>query len=350
MARGGINKALVQKARDTVRSRGEYPSIDALRIELGNTGSKTTIHRYMKELEEEEGSRLDDEALLSDTLKEMVARLASRLQEEARELVKKAEVTHETRAKEWQSLDATRQMALSAAEERVTALEAQLADTEQSRADLRERHQVLTLESGRQAQRISDQEALLAEKDRHLQSLEEKHRHARDSLEHYRQSVKEQRDQDQRRHEQQVQQLLAEERQLQQTLSIKNTDITQLNKDNARLLTELSETRKQLSAGETKRDQLEERIRKAEQQVAALSSQLETAKQSNSQQAVQLERWESRYNEVVHQKQQLEIEMAGLGTELDIKNRLMEKMESDIQAARASGKAKTEGGDSADNA
>jgi len=48
MARGGIAK-------------GVNPSIDSVRLQLGNTGSKTAIHRYMKELEENEGGRLDDQ-------------------------------------------------------------------------------------------------------------------------------------------------------------------------------------------------------------------------------------------------------------------------------------------------
>lgn len=37
-------------------AQGRYPSIDSVRIELGNTGSKATIHRYLKEIEEEGGS------------------------------------------------------------------------------------------------------------------------------------------------------------------------------------------------------------------------------------------------------------------------------------------------------
>ncbi len=41
MARGGINKAVVQTARLAILARGENPSIDAVRIEMGNTGSKT---------------------------------------------------------------------------------------------------------------------------------------------------------------------------------------------------------------------------------------------------------------------------------------------------------------------
>lgn len=52
MARAGINKALVQDACDALRARGVHPSIDAVRVELGNTGSKSTIQRFLKELAE----------------------------------------------------------------------------------------------------------------------------------------------------------------------------------------------------------------------------------------------------------------------------------------------------------
>jgi len=47
MANSGINKAQVKKARDALIARGTNPSIDAVRIELGNTGSKGTIHKYL---------------------------------------------------------------------------------------------------------------------------------------------------------------------------------------------------------------------------------------------------------------------------------------------------------------
>ena len=36
MARGGVNKALVLKARSALLARGENPSIDAVRIEMGS--------------------------------------------------------------------------------------------------------------------------------------------------------------------------------------------------------------------------------------------------------------------------------------------------------------------------
>lgn len=94
MARGGINKRLVKEAREALLAQGQNPSIDSVRVQLEKTGSKTTIHRYLKELEEVEGARLDDEALLSDTMKGQVASLASNLHYEAKAIVKEAEALH----------------------------------------------------------------------------------------------------------------------------------------------------------------------------------------------------------------------------------------------------------------
>ncbi|WP_368614351.1 DNA-binding protein [Paraburkholderia sp. BR10923] len=48
----------VKRAHDPLLARGQHTSIEAIRIALGNTGSKTTIHRYLKELEEDEGASL----------------------------------------------------------------------------------------------------------------------------------------------------------------------------------------------------------------------------------------------------------------------------------------------------
>jgi len=69
MARAGILKFLVQQARDALIARGENPSSDAVRVELGNTGSKSTLHRYLQDLARDDGTRLDDEPLLSETLR-----------------------------------------------------------------------------------------------------------------------------------------------------------------------------------------------------------------------------------------------------------------------------------------
>jgi len=67
MARSGIDKQCVKQARQALIARGENPSIDAVRVELGNTGSKTTIHRYLRELEAEDTAKIDAGAFLSAT-------------------------------------------------------------------------------------------------------------------------------------------------------------------------------------------------------------------------------------------------------------------------------------------
>ncbi|MAZ90018.1 MAG: integrase, partial [Cellvibrionaceae bacterium] len=268
MARGGINKVLVKQARDALLSKGVNPSIDAVRAELGNTGSKTTIHRYLKELEYSEGARLDDETLLSSTLKEMVARLASQLKEEAQQVVTEAEERHKGELSGLQQLNDNQTMVITSTEKQLNNLEGQLAESQSLNKSLDTDLQAANAEVQRLEQQVADQKSMLIEKGSHIESLEEKHKHNREALEHYRQSVKEQRDQDQRKHEQQVQHLQTEQRQLNQSLSIKQTEITQLSKDNARLATELSEARKQLSSSESELRDSVNQLKNVERQSA----------------------------------------------------------------------------------
>jgi hypothetical protein len=83
MARAGIYKSEVVRARNNLLAVGRYPSIDAIRGELGNTGSKGTIHRYLKEIEEEEGGSTGAQVAVSEAIQDLAARLAERLHEEA---------------------------------------------------------------------------------------------------------------------------------------------------------------------------------------------------------------------------------------------------------------------------
>lgn len=238
MARSGINKVLVMQARQALLARGEHPSIDAVRIELGNTGSKTTIHRYLKELEESEAGRAKSGVGLSEELSQLVAALAERLQGEANELVERMrECFNEERIQLQEQLrlmeEGRRQL-----EGQVTALSGQLRGEKELHQEAREHLQQLQVEQARLFQANQDQAARLMERDEQIRSLEEKHRHSREALEHYRQASKEQREQEQRRHETQLQQLQMELRQLQQSLMVKQDELTRLNRDNERLTTE----------------------------------------------------------------------------------------------------------------
>nr|WP_244858292.1 DNA-binding protein [Pseudomonas sp. PP3] len=76
--------------------RGVYPSIDAVRVEIGNTGSKTTIARYLKQLESP-GSEANPRERMSGALRGVVESLLDQVQEEGSQafLEARAEFEHE---------------------------------------------------------------------------------------------------------------------------------------------------------------------------------------------------------------------------------------------------------------
>ncbi|MDO4235445.1 DNA-binding protein [Pseudomonas sp.] len=248
MARGGINKAVVQTARLAILARGENPSIDAVRIEMGNTGSKTTIHRYLKELDESESRQTITEAPIDDELGELVARLAQRLKEKAQEPIDLALAQFEQHKSALLTQLETSQEAHDQLQQQFDIQAAALAEES---AALQTAGTSLQAEQTRNAglsQACSDYELRIKDKDEQIRSLEDKHLHARDALEHYRNAVKEQREQEQRRHEGQLQQVQAELRQAQQSALVRQDEITQLHRDNERLLIEHRVTAKELNA------------------------------------------------------------------------------------------------------
>ena len=271
MARGGLYKSDIQKARDALRAQGKHPSVDAVRVALGNTGSKTTIHRYLKELEEEEGQGLGAKVAVSEALQDLVGRLAGRLHEEAEAVVADAQQRFAAQLQE-------RSQALEGAQQEAAALSAQLQRTETALQAEKTEHAAARASLADAAltirqleERIAGLTTRLAEHEAHARSLEEKHQHAREALEHYRTSVKEQRDQEQRRHEHQIQELQVALRQANEVLTAKNHELLQLNRDNSqwlerhgRLERELAQIRQAAEAQQQELDAL--RLTAAEHQ------------------------------------------------------------------------------------
>jgi chromosome segregation ATPase len=251
MARGGINKAIVQKARESLLARGENPSIDAVRIELGNTGSKTTIHRYLKEIEDVDPRPRASRERLSDELTELVAGLLERLTEEGGEALAYAQARFDEQRSELEQKLGGLSAELTSLQREVDSQKGALALQADELQICRTSLQAELTRNARLSQNCSDLEIRVQEKDEQIRSLEEKHLHSREALEHYRNAVKEQRDQEQQRHEGQVQQVQVELRQLQQTLMVKQDELTRLNRDNERLL---SEARQQAKAAATHED------------------------------------------------------------------------------------------------
>jgi len=288
MARAGLYKSDVKKARDALMAQGRHPSLDAIRIELGNTGSKTTIHKYLKELEEEEGSA-NPQASVSEAVLDLVERLAMQLESEsavAVDLIRsQAAEREENDAKVITGLK--EQVDLLA--ERLQEAENKYAEVVVSRDNIREQMQQESLSRHTAEQQVQNLQERLLENDEHRRSLEEKHQHAREALEHYRSSVKEQREQDAHRHEHQIQQLQAEQRQLQQSLIVKQEEVTRLNQEGARLVSELSHAQLAVRDRDARLNRLEQKLEvlgPLQERCKHLETQLEAqAKAVNERQA-----------------------------------------------------------------
>ena len=273
MARGGVNKAVVQIARTAILARGEHPSIDAVRIEMGNTGSKTTIHRYLKELDEVDSRRGAPQEQIGDELTELVARLAQRLQEQAQEPIDRARAHYEQLQVALQEQLNEAQLAQAQLQQQ---LEIQSNALSQETVNLESTRSMLQTEQTRNAalnQACSDFELRLKDRDEQIRSLEEKHLHARDALEHYRSAVKEQREQDQRRHEGQVQQIQMELRQAQQSALVRQDEITQLHRDNERVLSESRALNKELNQSSDQQHKLSNLNAQLSSQLGQLQSE-----------------------------------------------------------------------------
>ncbi|MDO8767401.1 MAG: DNA-binding protein [Burkholderiaceae bacterium] len=239
MARAGIYKSEVLRARDKLLATGRNPSIDAVREELGS-GSKTTIHRYLKEIEEEEGGGTGSRVAVSEAIQDLVGRLAARVNEEAEERVTTAQARHAEQLSQQQQAAAALKTEAQSTRQQLEQTQRALAEEKTGHGKTSESLRGKTLECTQLAQQVVDLQERLAAEERHRQSLEEKHQHARQALEHFRQSTKEQREQDQRKHEQLVQYLQAELRTVNEALATKQQEAVHTLQDNARLLGDLS--------------------------------------------------------------------------------------------------------------
>jgi len=250
MARAGIYKAEVIRARNNLLAQGRYPSIDAVRSELGNTGSKATIHRYLKEIEEETGGSAATKVAVSEALQNLVVRLAERLHVEADERVVAATTQHaaeqqRARAELKTAKDETEQLRLALAQTQQA-----LAAEQMAHAETFERLRSESIVRAQLEQHVGDLRDQLDAEEQHTRSLDQKYQDARRSLEHFREAAKEQRDQTLRQHEQQVQYLQNELRKAGEALAGHQHHVATANQELARLANELGRAKHDLHLAE----------------------------------------------------------------------------------------------------
>lgn len=252
MARGGIYKTEVLRARNNLLALGRYPSIDAIRSELGNTGSKTTIHRYLKEIEAEEGGK-DPQPNASDAILDLASRLAERLKEEADQQVASLIETHNAEIAELQGRVAALTARLDSYREQAERLTLALADAQDAQARQQALLQQERLDNAVQRQKIADLERQLAE-----------------TLEQYQAAAREQREQNERQSAQQVQFWQDELRSRQQALEHKQQELAASQHTNGWLTCELKQARAAFDAQHSELQTLQ--LRK--QQLAGSASEI----------------------------------------------------------------------------
>jgi len=267
MARTGITKEDVRDARQRLIDDGQSVTLDSLRIKLGNTGSRSTIQRWLRELENDDSTVLHDEQLLTDAIKTTVVQLARQLQEEALAKIAQAEAVHEAEQENWQRLTGNLRIQVLDLTEQTDALQLRLSSSEDSNKKLLEARQqdAITLSELNGAN--THLKSLLATKEQQISSLEDKYQHARQTLEHYSISVQKQREQDEQRHDHQIQKMQADLRVAQQTVVVKQQEASNLQAQVQHLTTTLqhvqtssADLKEQMVSLQTERRQLERQL------------------------------------------------------------------------------------------
>lgn len=275
MSRLGLTKSKVKQARDILISQNRYPSVDAVRIELGNTGSKSTIYKYLKELEEDKEQGIGQNLSISETIQNLTIRLAEQLHIEANTEIEKVkeinQINEERFKKEIEALRNELNQTKVVLQERDNTVNEQYRINDILKITLDQE----VIAKNRLEQQVVNLTESLEQNKEYLSNLEEKFKHAQQSLDHYRESVKEQRQQDLRRFDHQVQSLQAETRQLQQTIVVKQDNLNELSLENTKLVTELSISNKSNKRFENSLNNLGKQLEQVKQHEASLLSELQ---------------------------------------------------------------------------
>lgn len=341
MARSGIYKSEVIRARERLLAQGRHPSLDAIRIELGNTGSKSTIQRYLKEIEEEEGGKTGGKVALSEAIQDLVLRLAERVQDEGDQRIVALNAQHA------QELQGARD-AIQAAQDDATALRKALEQSRRDGAAEKERYDQLaqahlagTQSRGQAEQRASDLQLQLDAEVQHRASIEAKYADARSSLEHFREAAKEQREREARQHENQVQFLQREIHELKQSVTEHQSKFVQANQELARLTAELGGARRELAQAEQAKGQLaatSEKLTAALGQRDALKLEIDHERRRAEQMGVELEKRAARVGQLESQVRELETQLVTLRARHDSADEVSAQIRGLFESVAAGGR------------
>jgi DNA repair exonuclease SbcCD ATPase subunit len=343
MARAGVTKGEVQRARLALIKAGRHPSIDAIRIELGNTGSKATIFRHLKDIEADEGGAGVPQGSISDELLAFVTNLAGRMEFEAQERFDALKAGHaeEVRGLREQLEKARGEARSSRAETERSQVE--LSTERSARQRVEAELAALRLEHGQLTTQLQGAQEQIRAAQAQVASLEEKHTHAREALEHFRNASREQRDREARQYEQQLQYLQREAASAAEALTAKQTEVRTALQEKADALALLTAARAERRYVDEQLRELKpaaERLAVQNQVVVDLRAQAEQAGQ-------QYEALRARATELEQRNGELDRLLAAANAAAESQGQLVKEVLARINngapAAKARSKASTAG-------
>ncbi|MDC0601825.1 DNA-binding protein [Aliiglaciecola sp.] len=283
MARIGVTLENVKHAREAILARGESVSIDVVRAELGHTGSKSTIHKHLKRLNEDE-ENASTEVLLSEELQQQVSHVAARLKKEAHATLEEKTEVYEQHIRDKGAQLAALSEQTSDLITQCEALQDEVKAAKDENLALKVIQEKADIDKTFKSQQINALEQQVAIADKHNASLEAKHQDARHALTHYRESMAQQREQESAKYEQECAQLRQACNATNQTLTAKQTTLREAQQRIKNLEKTLAVVSSELASSRNAGREYEKQIRFYRDNIGELAKECATF-QSESQHA-----------------------------------------------------------------
>ncbi|WP_444922161.1 DNA-binding protein [Microbulbifer sp. CnH-101-G] len=318
MARTGVTYLDIVQAAKAIKARGEEPTVDRVRAQLG-TGSKSTIAPLLKRWRSESASDTDVNGLpkdLVDALKE----LHQRIQGAANQQIEEVQQEFQVQEKEITSqLEESRSTASQQAA-RIRELEQKLSITETEKRKLKQ-----SLEETRVALEKSDyqrQEALerIAEQKAAIEEIKQENRDVREHFEHFQQRTANDRQHERDQFRASSEQMKGQIAVLNEQLALSERRFNEqelLYKQGQALIVELNREKQQLS-----------------EQVGVASTEAANLRQQAEMQGGELKDKQAEIASLRERVSQLQSESSATRREVHLQQSALEKLESELAASQ----------------
>lgn len=186
MPRTGVTYFDISKAAETILERGDTPTVDKVRSQLG-TGSKSTIAPLLKRWRTDSGVITEPQSGLPSDLLEAVKSLFDRVHSDADKQIKSIEQGFDSRQSKYETLLAEANKKIKQLSEDKTNL---LQETEQLKTEntnYRLEIESLLLKLTKSEIKLEDTSTQLGELKTTIKELKQENRDVRDHLHHYQQ-------------------------------------------------------------------------------------------------------------------------------------------------------------------